>query len=65
MKLKQQQRIILESFRFWDEDDYEDEVLNTPYYLVFARESTSFWRENVVTVVILLVAGTSNQILED
>ena len=42
----------MESFRFWDEDDYECEIfsiLSEP-----ARESASFWRENVMAVVILL-----------
>ena len=42
----------MESLRFWDEDDYVYEIfsiLREP-----AREPLSFWRENVITVVILL-----------
>ena len=43
----------MESFRFWDEEDYGE-------YEIFsilsetAREPAAFWRENVITVVILL-----------
>ena len=44
---------LMESFRFWDEDDYGAyeifSILSEP-----AREPASFRRENVITVVILL-----------
>ena len=40
----------IESFRFWDEDDYDYEI----FWVVLAREPASFWRENVKVVVILL-----------
>ena len=43
----------MESFRFWDEDDYGEyeifSILSEP-----AREPASFSRENVITVVIVL-----------
>ena len=37
--------------RFDDEDDYEYEI--SQYQVVHAREPASFWRENVIAVVIL------------
>ena len=44
---------LMESFRFWDEDDYGEyeifSILSEP-----AREPAAFRRENVITVVILL-----------
>ena len=46
-------RRLMESFRFWDEEDYGE-------YEIFsilsetAREPAAFWRENVIIVVILL-----------
>ena len=40
----------IERFRFWDEDDYDYEI----FWVVLAREPASFWRENVIVVVILL-----------
>ena len=40
----------IERFRFWDEDDYDYET----FWVVLAREPASFWRENVIVVVILL-----------
>ena len=40
----------LESFRFWDEYDCEYEIFS----VVRAREPASFWRENMIAVVILL-----------
>ena len=40
----------LESFRFQDEDDYENEIFSI-LSSARAREPTSFWRENVVAVV--------------
>ena len=43
---------ILDSFRFWDEDDYEYEF--SRYEVALLREPTSFWRENIISVVILL-----------
>ena len=39
----------IESFRFYDENDYEYEI-----FLVLTRAVGSLWRENVVAVVILL-----------
>ena len=61
-----QKKKTLESFRCWDEDDYQYLVL----LVVLLREPKSFWRETVIVVVILLwvlgrmqenvlVAGTS------
>ena len=43
---------LLESFRFSDEDDYEYEIFSI---LINAHaEPASFWRENVIAVVIML-----------
>ena len=41
---------IIESFRFQAEDDYENQIFSV---LSCAQEPGSFWRENVIAVVIL------------
>ena len=43
---------MIESFRFCNKDNYDYEI--SQYWVVLAREPASFWRENVVAVVILL-----------
>ena len=42
----------IKSFRFWDEDDYDYEIFF--FWVLLTREVASFWRENVIAVVILL-----------
>ena len=39
------------TLRFFDEDDYEYEI--SQYWVLLKREPASFWRENVIAVVIL------------
>ena len=43
--------LALQSFRFWDEDDYMYEIFSV---LSSEPREPSFWREKVVAVVILL-----------
>ena len=44
--------MVLETFWFYDENDYEYEIFSIKGSAT--REPASFWRENVVAVVILL-----------
>ena len=51
LAMLQNQSFALETLRFWDEYDYEYEISTKQVHL---REPASFWRENLVAVVVLL-----------
>ena len=40
---------LLEAFRFWDENNYENILL-----ILLTHELASFWQKNVIAIIILL-----------